>query len=189
MSIRTHIADTRAQKRQSPRRLASPRSGRASPRLSAAGERAEPRAVSRRDGAGVRPRAAKLAPPPLATVRLRAIQAARHTLLLSCAGLGHRGWSIYTQANRPPGPAARKQAGVIRTVDRADRRLRRRARAKSKAGPSGPSGVRPPVRQSPDSPHRRPSSRCADQRGVAFWHERGYDAGADGTATRRLAIA
>jgi hypothetical protein len=34
----------------------------------------------------------------------------------------------------------------------------------------------------------RQSSRCADQRGVLFWHERGYDAGADGTATSRLPI-
>ncbi len=52
--------------------------------------------------------------------------------------------------------------GVIRTVDRADRRLRRRARAKSKAGPSGPSGVRPPVRQlcaSPDLDAPGPSPR------------------------------
>ena len=34
----------------------------------------------------------------------------------------------------------------------------------------------------------RPSSRCGDRRRVLLWHERGYDAGADGTATSRLPI-
>ena len=34
----------------------------------------------------------------------------------------------------------------------------------------------------------RPSSRCGDRRRVLLWHERPYDAGADGTGTRRLPI-